>query len=767
MKIGIKIALAFFLIASISMLVIGYISYTNAKESLQKQSFDKLTAVRETKAEQIQDYFQDIQNQLQTYAQTPMVIEAMGRFKKDYLNVTNDLNIGEQKLQPIKTGLEKYYETEFIGRLNKNLDKKVKLEDEISNNPEEIVLQDLYIVKNPNKTGEKHLLVLSNDASSYSKTHAQFHKVFMDFIERFGFYDLFLIDNKSGNIVYTVYKEMDFGSPLIDGPYKNTNLAEAFNAVKNAGSVNDVKLVDYQPYHPSYNAHASFIACPIFEDSVQIGVLAFQMPIDRINDIMTSKQKWSDVGLGATGETYIIGEDYTLRNQSRFLIEDSVNYFKMLRDLKVDDNTISKIRGFNSTIGLQEVKTEGTDAALKGISDTRIYNDYRNVPVLSAFKPLKISDMHWVILSEIDEMEAFSEVYSLRKKILIAFAFLLLLVFATSYVMSRQITRPLKELTIEAQELGNGNLDVEIVTGRKDEIGVLADSFKKMQGSITKLIMDLRHINHTLEDKVEERTQEVVSQKNIIEEKQKEIVDSILYAKRIQTAILAHDLYLTKHLPEHFVLFKPKDHISGDFFWATKKDNRFYLAVCDSTGHGVPGAFMSLLNIAFLNEAITEKGIVKPGEILNHVRQKLIRNISKEGNSDGMDGILLCIDKSTNVYSFSAAHNRPVVLHNGELIEHHADKMPIGKGIREDSFTTHELQLFSGDILYMYTDGYADQFGGPKGKKFKYKQLNDLLIQRSGEPMSKQKTVLNEVFENWRGELEQIDDVCVFGIRIP
>jgi serine phosphatase RsbU (regulator of sigma subunit) len=259
----------------------------------------------------------------------------------------------------------------------------------------------------------------------------------------------------------------------------------------------------------------------------------------------------------------------------------------------------------------------------------------------------------------------------------------------------------------------------------------------------------------------------VVNQKNIIEEKQKEIVDSILYAKRIQTAILAHDLYLEKHLPEHFVLFKPKDHISGDFYWATKKDNRFYLAVCDSTGHGVPGAFMSLLNIAFLNEAITEKGITKPNEILNHVRERLIRNISKEGNSDGMDGILLCIDKNTNTYSYAAAHNCPVVLHNEELIEYPADKMPIGKGIREDSFVHHDLPLVKGDILYMYTDGYADQFGGPKGKKFKYKQLNDLLLSHSNASMSSQKSLLNAAFEEWRGELEQIDDVCVFGIRIP
>jgi len=148
-----------------------------------------------------------------------------------------------------------------------------------------------------------------------------------------------------------------------------------------------MRLVEYKPYHPSYNAPSSFISTPIFSGDSAIGVLVFQLPIDRINDIMTNKQQWTKVGLGATGETYIVAEDYTIRNQSRFLIEDSTNYFKMLEDLKVEPKTIAKIKNFNSTIGLQEVKTEGTEAALKGETDSRIFKDYRGVPVLSAFKP--------------------------------------------------------------------------------------------------------------------------------------------------------------------------------------------------------------------------------------------------------------------------------------------------------------------------------------------------------------------------------------------
>jgi serine phosphatase RsbU (regulator of sigma subunit) len=499
------------------------------------------------------------------------------------------------------------------------------------------------------------------------------------------------------------------------------------------------------------------------------------MPIDKINDIMTNKQNWKNVGLGNTGETYIVGEDFTLRNQSRFLLEDSTNYFKMLADINVDKNVIDKIKNHKSSIGLQTVKTLGTKEALSGMAETKIFPDYRGVSVLSAYKPLKIADMHWVLMSEIDEEEAFDQVTKLRHNILVGFLGLLVVVFAVSYFMSRAITKPLNELTKEALELADGNLDVEIKLGTQDEIGILAQSFKKMQISISKLIHDLQDINHNLEDKVTERTAEVRKQKDVIEEKQKEIVDSIHYAKRIQSTILPSNDYLAKNLNDFFVLFKPKSIVSGDFYWATRvvnknetetKSEKFYLAVCDSTGHGVPGAFMSILNISFINEAINEKKIEEPHEILNYVRQRLIKNLSHEGGQDGMDGTVICFDKINNTITYASAHNAPVIVRNNVMIDGHADKMPIGKGIKTDPFTLHKIDFEKGDMLYFYTDGYADQFGGPKGKKFKYKTLNNLLVDNSGKPLIEQRQIIFETFDNWKGELEQIDDVCVFGMRV-
>ncbi|HYG50057.1 MAG TPA: two-component regulator propeller domain-containing protein, partial [Flavobacteriales bacterium] len=277
-----------------------------------------------------------------------------------------------------------------------------------------------------------------------------------------------------------------------------------------------------------------------------------------------------------------------------------------------------------------------------------------------------------------------------------------------------------------------------------------------------------------LEQTVTERTAEVVHQKELVEERNKEITDSINYAKRIQYALLAHDELLQKNLPEHFVLFKPKDIVSGDFYWATfakgiknnGHDGQFYLAACDSTGHGVPGAFMSLLNISFLNEAINEKGISQPNEAFNHIRQRLIQNISQDGGKDGMDGILMCLDKDYRKITYAAAHNSPVIVRNKEIVELEGDAMPIGYSDKKVGFRHFEVDLQKGDVIFLATDGFADQFGGEKGKKYKNKNLNHFFAQHAHLPLGAVKEKLAVEFEQWRGDLEQVDDVLIIGIRV-
>jgi serine phosphatase RsbU (regulator of sigma subunit)/Tfp pilus assembly protein PilF len=270
---------------------------------------------------------------------------------------------------------------------------------------------------------------------------------------------------------------------------------------------------------------------------------------------------------------------------------------------------------------------------------------------------------------------------------------------------------------------------------------------------------------------VELKNEEITHQKDLVEEKQKEIIDSINYAKRIQQAVLTGEDIWNKVSKEHFILFKPKDIVSGDFYWAyNTPNNRSVFALADCTGHGVPGGFMSMLGNSFLNEIVVENKIFKADEILNKLRSKVINALEQKGGTqqkDGMD-ISLCVwNKLDNTLEFAGANNPLWFYRHNELIEYKADKMPIGTYLETElPFSSTIITLQKGDIIFLSTDGYADQFGGPKGKKYKYKPLIDSLIKNSSLSMEEQKNALELAFNNWKHHLEQVDDVSLIGIRV-
>ncbi len=287
----------------------------------------------------------------------------------------------------------------------------------------------------------------------------------------------------------------------------------------------------------------------------------------------------------------------------------------------------------------------------------------------------------------------------------------------------------------------------------------------------------LQEEKQILEQKVKERTAQIESQKevlaeqkDVIEKKNRDMEDSIQYAQRIQEAILPPIEEIREVVDEYFVLWRPRDIVSGDYYWSARRDDITIIVAADCTGHGVPGAFMSMLGIAFLNEIVNKEGITKPNEILNRLREQVMTQLHQTGedgeSKDGMDVSLYVIDHKNMKLRFAGAYNPLYVIRDSEVIQLKADRMPIGYYIKLNPFTMEEMDLQKGDCLYNSSDGYPDQFGGPDERKFMTKRFKQLLIDIHQKPMAEQRTILDTTIDEWRGPIEQIDDIIVIGVRI-
>ncbi|MEZ4924261.1 MAG: GAF domain-containing protein [Crocinitomicaceae bacterium] len=314
---------------------------------------------------------------------------------------------------------------------------------------------------------------------------------------------------------------------------------------------------------------------------------------------------------------------------------------------------------------------------------------------------------------------------------------------------------------------------IGVITVQSYEAGVYSEYHLNVLRNLASTIgtaIDNAMLYENLEEKVKERTQELSQQKEIIEEKNKHITDSIRYAKRIQDATLPSINLVRSMLPDSFVLFKPKDIVSGDFYWVETVDDIVLFAVVDCTGHGVPGAFLSLIGHNSLNQIVNELQIYKPSDILFEldkiVFNTLQNNLEETKIKDGMDMSICSLNLKTRELEFAGAYNPLYLVRDNELTEVKGDKIAIGSGQMNQRYTNTEIQLQEGDRIYLFSDGYADQFGGPRGKKFKYSQFKELLVQIHQKPMEQQHKLLDHSIDAWQGDLEQIDDVCIIGVVV-
>ena len=290
-------------------------------------------------------------------------------------------------------------------------------------------------------------------------------------------------------------------------------------------------------------------------------------------------------------------------------------------------------------------------------------------------------------------------------------------------------------------------------------------------------LIRLKRKNERLEQLVRQRTAEISAQNVELSRQKKEITDSIHYAQRIQNAVLSSVKNIENRIPEYFILLKPRDIVSGDFYWLSDTGRKIIIVAADCTGHGVPGAFMSMLGISFLNKIVNEDKITESNQILEELREDVIQSLKQTGREgeqkDGMDMALCVIDFDDMTMEFAGAQNPLYLIRDNELVETKPDRMPVAYYEQMSEFTSHKIPLRQGDCFYMFSDGYADQFGGPKGKKFKYKGLKELLITVKEKPMAQQKEILERTIQDWATgpdadgkHFDQVDDILVVGIRI-
>ncbi|TAF74466.1 MAG: HAMP domain-containing protein [Bacteroidetes bacterium] len=1001
-----RLQIYFQLIGLIPMAIFGFYNYYTTKETITKQSFDRLTSVRELRKRQVEGYIQKVRQEAVYFSSNSFFLDAL----EDMSNAYNNFEVDSSEMSTVKPEIINYYENIFYNKLAESDKKNTPIYDYIPLKNAKTLLYQYHYIAN---RGER----VTKD-KPYFNVHEKYDLLLKDALEKFKYYDIFLIDN-DGNIVYTVAKELDFAANVNDPMIKETNIYKIYNEFKKVQSTNTVKIYDYQFYLPSAYEPSIFCATNMFRNDKKIGTLVLQLSIDEIDNIMTGNQNWKSDGLGASGETYIVGPDYKMRTNSRFILEDPKGFFEAMKTYNVPDTTLEFMKAYKTSILYADVKTDASKNAHNKLVETKIINDYRNIPVLSSYSLISDPDLKWALLSEIDEAEVFEPINQVRSRVIIASILVFLLIAIVSNFVSGGISRPLFTLSAAADEVSKGNLDVHADVNTGDEIENLSNVFNKMvkdvkgekmalqsvlgelekgkseleeqtlalsksnqeaeiqkiqveaknrelegvistvnaqktemerqaikinqsyeetqslvkqldeekrfienqnrefeanskvlmnlakskniqQGNFetsikeiaqkTSLSLDITQVgvwelsqdNETLtslamynKDEMKylpsisisqkdypiyfqaitsgepinapnaesdlntiefnenylkpnniksmldipyyvdglvrgviccehknvvkkfdvidfnftksiadiltiaykslqrkEAEVQIQEQSHIIEEKNKDIIASINYAKRIQSALLPADEYVKSLIPNHFLYYKPKDIISGDFYWIDYVSDKIIIVIADCTGHGVPGAFMTMIGDNQLDQIVREKKITSPELILSVLHFGVAQTLKQNENDirDGMDVGIVVIDAKAKKMAYAGAMNPLYYVQNGEFFEIKADKRPIGGRTDENdkvSFTKHEIDISTPTTFYLCTDGFQDQFGGPDKRKFMVKRLKEKLHAISAQPINTQKQEIFDTMNNWMGnDNPQVDDMIVFGATV-
>jgi class 3 adenylate cyclase len=461
-----------------STLVVGYVGYVSGRDSLRDAAFDQLTSVREAKTLAIQSLFTNIESGL--------VLDSSGatgnQAATEFTAAFDELNA--QPVDPArKAAVDAYYTDSFIPDLEARTGQESAPDVFEPTSSAEVYLQSLYTAPPAGDYDAAALVDDAGDGSTWSAVDAKYNPYFREMATRYQYDDAMILDTE-GNVVYSVYKGVDLGTNIVDGPYKGSNLADAYTETLNSNTVNYAAITDFARYQPSLGVPTAWGVSPIGENGQVNGVLAVQLPITAINSVMTGDEGWQQDGLGETGESYLVGPDRTMRSVSRLLVDDPETFQELTVAGGSSPELAQRMVDVGGTVELQAVDTLPVDLALTGKTGTVIAQNYLGQETLNAYAPVDINGVQWVIVSSITTAEAFAPVDDFTRNLALAILAIIVIVSLLSLVLAQVFARPVRTLVGAVRQVAGGDLGVEVTSKTRDEFGDLSVAFNDMSRNL-------------------------------------------------------------------------------------------------------------------------------------------------------------------------------------------------------------------------------------------------------------------------------------------
>jgi len=478
-----KLQLSFVLLALAAIGVTGSIVSAGATAALREATYDRLTAIRETKRHALERYFADMGRHVLALSTSETAVQALVEFQAAW----PELGDREAGSPEVARALERFYEVDMGPRLAPRLTAADLAATWLPRDPRTRLLQYHAIVSNPHPSNSKDLLIDIDVPGRYGAVHARHHPTFHRYQSGFGFYDIFLISAPEGRVVYTVMKEVDLGATLTTAPYDETALGRVYRRVMERNVARDTEAVafqDFQPYLPSMLAPAAFVAAPVRLAGNTIGALAMQMSIEEVDRVMTGEGRWREEGLGDTGEAFAVGADGTLRSDLRQQIEAPDAFIESLRGAQVSEDTIDRIQRDRTPILNLPMALSMTERVREGPAGTELGINLRGAPVLRSQVDLDVPDLGWVLVAEIDAAEALAPVRALQTRILTLGGVVLTLFFIVAGWLGASVTNPVLELARTVARVGEGQRGATVPVRSDDELGALAQAFNRMSADL-------------------------------------------------------------------------------------------------------------------------------------------------------------------------------------------------------------------------------------------------------------------------------------------